>query len=497
MKYQKSFSIVLLLLMSLLFPQGLTGETRGVENGERYDKLVIRNVVVIDGNGTPPHGPVDITLSGNTIQSVAYPAKRGRDDYRDADHVLDGTGMYVLPGLINLHGHYSKVGVVPFEYIHKLYLACGVTSLRDVGSDYDKTIPERSKIQKGEVAAPRLFLYMREQPSPGRTPEQARERIRGIKEAGGDGVKISGLRDKDVFYALMDEAKKLELRVAHDHKVNETDAWDDAATGMTTIEHWYGIPDAALRGSQNFPYWYNYNNENERFRYAGHLWREADPDKLEKVLQALVEAGVAWDTTFSVYEANRDLMRARNKAWYKDYLHPDLEEWWKPNPAHHASYFWEWTTEDEAFWREDYMLWMKASRAFADMGGMICVGDDAGSLYTLYGFGLIRELELQWEAGFHPIDIIMHATGNNAKALGMEDKLGRVREGFLADLLIMDRNPLKNFKYFYPTGVLELKDGKLVKAGGVNWTIKDGIVYHTPTMMADVKAIVEKAKEKR
>jgi hypothetical protein len=266
---------------------------------------------------------------------------------------------------------------------------------------------------------------------------------------------------------------------------------------MTTIEHWYGIPDAALPGSQNFPHGYNYNNENERFRYAGHLWREADPEKLEKVLRALVDAGVAWDTTFSVYEANRDLMRAQNKAWYEDYLHPDLEEWWKPNPEHHASYFWEWTTEDEAFWRENYILWMKASRDFADMGGMVCVGDDAGSLYTLYGFGLIRELELQWEAGFHPIDIIKHATGNNAKALGMEDRLGRVREGFLADLLIMDRNPLENFKYFYPTGVLELKDGNLVRAGGVKWTIKDGIVYHAPTMMADVKAIVAKAKAKR
>jgi imidazolonepropionase-like amidohydrolase len=402
--------------------------------------------------------------------------------------------MYVLPGLIDLHGHYSKVGIVPFEYIHKLYLACGVTSLRDVGSDYDLSIPERSKSQEGVIAAPRIFLYMSHRGT--KTHEEARQKVREIKERGGDGVKIYGM-DRDLMRATLDEAKKLGLRVAHHVAVEETDAWDDIEFGTTSIEHWYGVPDAALRGSQNFPHWYNYSDENERFRYAGHLWREADPEKLKEVYQAMVDAGVAWNTTFAVYEANRDLVRAQNKPWYKDYLHPALEEFWRPNPEHHASYFWEWTTEDEVFWREDYKLWMKGARDFANLGGTICVGDDAGSLYTLYGFGLIRELELHQEAGFHPIDIIMHATGNNAKTLGMEDKLGRVREGFLADLLIIDRNPLKNFKYLYPDGVTELRDGKMMRGGGVKWTIKDGIVYHAPTMAKDVKAMVAKAKVSR
>jgi imidazolonepropionase-like amidohydrolase len=76
----------------------------------------------------------------------------------------------------------------------------------------------------------------------------------------------------------------------------------------------------------------------------------------------------------------------------------------------------------------------------------------------------------------------------------MENELGRVREGYLADLILLDKNPLKNLKYFYPTGVIERQDGKLKRVGGVKWTIKDGYVYHAPTMLEDVKKIVLRAK---
>jgi adenine deaminase len=112
----------------------------------------------------------------------------------------------------------------------------------------------------------------------------------------------------------------------------------------------------------------------------------------------------------------------------------------------------------------------------------------------MYGFSLIRELELHQEAGFHPIDVIQNATGNNAQILGKEQDLGRVRSGYLADLVLVDGNPLKNIKYLYPTGVLEREMGKPVKKGGVRWTIKDGFVYHAPTLLEDVKKLVSQAK---
>ena len=481
-KMRLAASVACVMFLSVFI---LNGESRGVESGQRYEELVIRNVILVDGKGTPPRGPVDIILRGNRIQSVRS-ADRRLEAYRKNLHVLDGSGLYALPGLINIHAHLhdNRGGMpIPFEYLYKLWLSCGITTVRDVGSDYEKTIPERQKSLEGSITAPRIFLYMR---AGGRTPEDVRRNIREIKKLGGDGVKIFGM-DRDIMEAALTQAHELGLRVAHHAGVEETDAWDDAAFGVTSIEHWYGVPDAALEGSQNFSAAYNYSDESDRFRYAGRLWREANPEKLDRVLRTLVDSGVSWCPTFVIYEANRDLLRAENQPWFKDFLHPALAEYFIPDPSNHGSYHWNWTTTDEVFWRENYKIWMNAVRDFAAMGGIVGTGEDAGYIYMLYGFSLIRELELHQEAGFHSIDVINHATGNNARILGMEKSLGRVRNGYLADLILVEGNPLKNLKYLYPTGVLELEQGKLVRKGGTEWTIKDGFVYHAPTLLEDVK----------
>ena len=465
---------------------------RGVEHGQRYDRLIIRNVMVIDGKGTPARGPLDVVVEGNKIASVMVADARP-EAFQDENHVLDGTGMYLLPGLINnhVHLHDERAGIAqPFEYEYKVWLSCGITTVRDVGSEYEKTLVERRKSRENTIVAPRIFLYMT---AAGRTPEEGRKAVQAIKSQGGDGVKIFGM-DRDIMQAIVDEATKLGLKVASHAGVEETDAWDIASFGVATIEHWYGVPDAALIGSQNFPPSYNYDNERDRFRWAGHLWREADPVKLDQVLDRLIEKKVAWVPTFSTYEACRDIMRARNQPWFKDYLHPALEEYFNPSPSRHAAFTENWSTEDEVHWKENYRIWMKTVRDFAKKGGLVGAADDAGFIYTVYGFSFLSELELLQEAGFHPIDVVQIATGNNAKILGLEDKLGRVRQGFLADLILIDENPLQNFKYLYPTGVLDLKDGKLIQRGGIKWTIKDGIVYNTPTLLKDVADIVSKAR---
>jgi cytosine/adenosine deaminase-related metal-dependent hydrolase len=471
-------------------------------HGKRVQRLVIRGAMIVDGNGTPASGPKDIVIEGDKITEIValdpVALKDGRAKRPAGDVEIDATGKYVLPGLINLHGHVQEErgGIAqPLDYCLKMWLASGITTVRDVGSDTKKTIALREKSLKGEIAAPRLFVYgVFSTPPVPRNAEEARARVRELKAMGCDGIKFFGM-DRDLFAAFADEAHKQGLRIAHHAGVEETNAWDDIKFGTTSIEHWYGIPDAAIEsGRQNFPASYNYNNEVDRFRYAGHLWREASWEKLLKVLDGMVAANVAWDPTLDIYEASRDLQRAQSNPAFAEYLHPTLEEYFRPNPANHGSYFIGWTSTDETFWKENYQIWMRALREFEQRGGLIGAGEDAGFIYQMYGFGLIRELELKQEAGFHTLKVIQHATGNNAKIMGQEDKLGRVRAGFAADLIVVNGNPLENLKVLYPTGVDEIKDGKTVHTGGVEWTIKDGIAYFVPTLKNEIKEMVSKAR---
>ena len=506
----RSLGSVVLLLSLMLVPGLVAAQAvRGIQHGVRPARFVIRNATVVEGDGTPASGPYDIVIEGNTIADLVpldpVALKAGRAQRPASDAEIDATGKYVLPGLINLHGHVQEErgGIPqPLEYELKLWLASGITTVRDVGSDIRKTLDLRARSAAGTAEAPRIFVYGLFGAGPGdgvqlrsiRTPEEARARVRALKAMGVDGIKILGIH-KDLMEAMEDEAHKAGLRIAHHAGVEETNAWDDISLGTTSIEHWYGIPDAALPdGVQHFPSEYNYNNEVDRFRWAGRLWREADPERLGRVLQAMVDAHVAWDPTLDIYEASRDLTRAQNQPWFRDYLHPTLEEYFRPNPANHGSYFIGWSSTDEAYWKENYRIWFAALRDFERRGGIIGAGEDAGFIYQMYGFGLIRDLELEQEAGFHPLKIIQHATANNALILGMEGRLGRVRAGYAADLIVVNGNPLEDLKVLYPTGTETIRDGKAVHTGGVEWTVKDGIPYHGPTLLREVKEMVARAR---
>lgn len=466
--------------------------------------LVIRNALVIDGNATPTTGPWDIVVEGGRITAMvpldAVALKSGRQQRPVAQVEIDATGKYVLPGLINIHGHLldERGGKPqPLEYIYKLWLASGITTVRDVTSSGDpqQFLSLKAQSARGALEAPRLVICagFTRPPMP-QTPEAVRARVQELKRLGVDCIKIGGM-ERRLLAPMLEEARKLGLPVAHHAGVEETNAWDDIRYGTSSIEHWYGVPDAAiLDRRQNFPAEYNYSDEVDRFRYAGRLWREADQARLSAVLDSMVARGVAWNPTLVIYEASRDLQRAQSTPWFRDYLHPVLEEYFRPDPGNHGSYFLGWTSTDEIFWKENYRIWMAALREFGRRGGLIGAGEDAGFIYQMYGFGLIRELELHQEAGFHPLQAIQHATGNNAIQIGMAEQVGRVRPGFLADLIVVNGNPLADLKVLYPTGVERIVDGRPVRTGGVEWTIKDGIPYHGPRLLAEVKEMVAQAR---
>ncbi|HEY3443885.1 MAG TPA: amidohydrolase family protein [Paludibaculum sp.] len=449
--------------------------------GQAPKRVVIRGAMVVEGVGTPASGPKDILIEGNRIASIV-PA--GAGNAIKADVEIDGRGRYVLPGFINLHGHIQdeRAGKpMPVDYCLKLWLASGITTVRDVGSHWEKAKVWRAESAAGTRVAPRLLLY---RVFSAQTADEARKRVEQFHADGVDGIKFLGTH-RDVMDAMSETARRLGIRRAHHAGVEETNARDDIRNQTTTIEHWYGIPDAALpNGVQGFPASYNYSNELDRFRYAGRLWREADPARVSEVLDGMVKAGVAWDPTLSIYEAARDLDKAANQPYFKEYLHPSLGAFFAPNLANHGSFYTDWTTEDEVYWKENYQLWMKAVRDFAAKGGIVGTGEDAGFIYRIYGFGYLRELELQQEAGFPALKVIQHATYNGARILGMENQIGRVRAGWLADLIVVKGNPMSNLKILYP------------HQGGIEWTIKDGKPYSASALAADVRKMVAEADRK-
>ena len=496
------------LLLLALAAGTLTAQvspTSGVTHGQRVRRLAIRNALIIDGNGTPTRGPMDIIVEGNVITEMVsldpVALRAGRSKRPAADAEIDATGKYVLPGLINAHAHMqsqrSGQSLGGFEYNHKIWLANGITTVREVGAESESlSVVLRGRSQRGEIVAPRMFIYpFFDVGKPIATPAEARTRVQFMKRLGVDGIKIGGIQ-RDIMAAMEDEAHKLGLRIAHHVGVEETNAWDDVKFGTTSIEHWYGIPDAAIPDlRQHFPSNYNYSDETDRFRWAGRLWREADPQILDSLLSAMVKANVSWVPTMDIYEASRDLQRAQTQPWFQEYLHPSLANYFKPDPANHGSYFIGWSSTDEVYWKENYRLWMEALRKFERKGGTIGCGDDAGFIYELYGYALIREMELHAEAGFNPLKIIEHCTGNNAKILGEEARLGRVRVGWLADLIVVDGNPLENLKVLYAGGTTAIREGKAVRTLGSEWIIKDGIPYNGPQLLREVKAIVDAARQ--
>jgi imidazolonepropionase-like amidohydrolase len=500
---------------------GDSGLPIGTVKGERANRLVIRGATILSGRGTPgtnrampPEGPVDVVIEGNTIVDMVLMdpvnlAGHGRSFQRPTgDRIIDATGMFLMPGLVEMHAHLpgnrGELGSQALEYSYRLYLGHGVTTVRDAGAGAGIQLlaEQRRASAASQVVAPRLVLCQR-WPLPlrewdeGNTPEKARALVRRFQELGADCVKISKSPGHypDVLQAATEEAKALGMFVMVDLKVSETDAVVASNAGVRSIEHWYGVPDAALMGTQNFPADYNYWDELDRFRYAGRLWEEADryPDRLSKVLDLMIANGTNWNVTLVPYEKNRDVWRSVTLPWRETLVHPAMLEA-GPDSTVHGSYHREWKTADEITWRRNYQIWMKWTLEFHRRGGILTAGSDEGEVG---GIQMVRELELLQEAGIHPIDIIKVATTNAYQTLGWDRHCG-VRVGCAADLAVVNGNPLDNLKVLYGRGygfAGIVPRSERPRHGGVTWTIKDGVVYDAQALLREAEWYV--AQEKR
>ncbi len=481
-----------------------------------YSQLIIRGVTVINGDGAPPVGPIDVVVENNiitNIRSVGYPGvpidPKRRPVLKPGGKELNAEGMYLLPGFVDMHGHIGGVAQgADWDYVFKLWMAHGITSVREPsGRGIDYTLDLKKRSAKNEIVAPRIFAYTgfgQGSKTPISTTEQAREWVRNNAAKGADGIKFFGA-EPHIMKAALDENKKLGLRSCMHHAQLSVARWNvlhSARAGLTSMEHWYGLPEAlfADRTVQHYPLNYNYNNEQHRFGEAGRLWKQAAPpysDHWNNVMNELLELDFTLDPTFNIYEASRDLHRARRAEWHEDYTLPSLWRFYQPTKISHGSYWHFWGTEEEVDWRENYRLWMTFINEYKNRGGRVTAGSDSGFIFQLYGFAYVRELELLREAGFHPLEVIRAATLNGAEALGMDDKIGSIQVGKYADFVLIEENPLQNLKVLYGTGAIKLtEDNEVIRAGGVKYTIKDGIIYDAKQLLREVKDMVDAAKAK-
>ncbi len=477
---------------------------------------------------------MDVIVEGNRITSIRgagylnMPLDPDRGpEIQPGDKVIEAEGMYLLPGFVDMHGHIGgRAQGADAEYVFKLWMAHGITTVRDpsAGNGLDWVLDQKERSRKNEITAPRIVAYTsfgqnltnidpivakgkkdtgtEKLSGPITNAEEARSWVRANAARGADGIKFFG-SSPEVMDAALRENKKLGLGSACHHAQLNVGWWNvvnSARAGLTSMEHWYGLPEAMFDNKtvQDYPSDYNYNNEQDRFSQAGKLWQQtAKPgsEKWNEVMNELLELDFTIDPTFNIYEASRDLMRARRAEWHETYTIPKLWEFYQPSMISHGSYWHFWGTEEEVDWKKNYQIWMQFVNEYKNRGGRVTTGSDSGFIFQLYGFAYIRELELLREAGFHPIEVIRSATLYGAQALGMDDQIGTIEIGKLADMVLVEENPLKNLKVLYGTGAIKLTEqNEVVRVGGVKYTIKDGIVYDAKKLLADVKKMVDAKK---
>ena len=527
-------------------------DRRAGEGEGPFDRLIIRGATMIDGTGAPALGPVDIVIEKNRIVDIrlvgvpGVPIRASNRPQRAAREI-DATGMYVLPGFIDLHAHIGRPATgAPAEFVYKLWLAHGVTTIREPGSfnGIDWTLRERERSANNAIVAPRIFAYV--EPSLGQvpagapkagagpsyqssaaggavapqapkgdgppplTPDGMAQYVDWAAKRGVDGFKLITTLDPEIVTPLLEEAKKHHLgSMAHlgQMGVARMNALVAAGLGLGSLEHFYGLPEALFdnRTIQTYPPDYNYATEAQRFAESGRVWNQAahpGSEKWNQVIAELIERHLVLDPTMTAYEKARDVTRDMHLDWFDTYLLPSQWRSWMPNRELHGAYFVNWTTTDEIEWKQHFRVWMAFLNEYKNRGGRVTVGSDSAGPFEQFGFEYIRELELLQEAGFNPLEVIRAATLLGAQTLhepkGKPIDFGILRPGLLADLIVVPLNPLANLKVLYGTGTMRLNDEtrQLERAGGVKYVIKDGIVFDAKRLLADVAAMATEAKKK-
>ena len=450
----KTYRLAAIGVAILTFALLVALETRAAES--ETASTWIRNAFLVEPGTQEPPQLADVLIHEGKIVEVR-PVGSGVSD----SNSVDAGGRYLLPGFIDTHVHVA-LGPVAFDMVDgapqmKLQpdaevtrrsmlslLAHGITTARDPGGPTETLVDLRRRQAKGDIEGPRLRVagaVIDRLPFEGLTtavegPEQARAEVRRQAEAGVDWIKLYTQLSPEELKAAIDEAHAHGLKtVAHLQRVPWTEAVE---LGLDAIVH--GIPGSEELLPTHTHEAYLPDLAGTRFLYSWFEHVDLGSPEIRHMVKTLAEAGTTLDLTLVAFEAMvRGDQPWRTRAQPElGFVAPSLVENWSSFFTFNIG----WQPEDFERAKRSWPKALAFARLLHESGIALTVGTDANNPWTVAGPSFHRELELLADAGIEPRDILRMATVNGASALDLEGRIGTLRVGSDADLVLLDRNPL-------------------------------------------------------
>ena len=412
--------------------------------------LVIIHVTVIDGTGAKAALDQTVVIKGHRIAAMG---KAGEVFIPKGASVVDATGKFLIPGLWDMHVHTLEEGR-PKEFF-PLLIANGVTGVRDMGSpmsDLQAVTMLRNQIDGGEIMGPNTVAGgpLLDGPNPMfpklsiavSNETEARQAVRELQSGGVDFIKVYSLLPRDAYFAIADEARLRHIPFAG-HVPESVSALEASESGQRSIEHLSGVRlacstnEAELR--QVLLEARAKSDASLLYRVLRHVYAKSKESYSKEKAKALFSRFVANDT-WQV----PTLVVARFLAQMERNSKKD------PRPALARKRLgndpWvEYCTADQ------FESVSKSTQNALDLvnamkraGVKFMAGTDAPNPLVVPGRSLHDELELLVQAGFTPLEALQSATRNPAEYLGRLDTLGTVEKGKIADLVLLEANPLED-----------------------------------------------------
>ncbi|MEW6736529.1 MAG: amidohydrolase family protein [Acidobacteriota bacterium] len=442
---------LLLLLALLVFFLLLSCKTDQLPPG-KY--LVIANVTVIDGTDAPAKPGYNVLIANNRIISIE---KADTSQLPAGAQVIDGKGKFLIPGLWDMHAHpFLDQERFPHRLALNLYLANGITGLRDMFSPLDDVNRYRAELSAGKIVGPRIITCgpLIDGPKPAwansiavSDEKQAREAVVSLKGRGADFVKVYDLLPREAYFAIADEAKRIGIPfVGHVPLAISLKEASDA--GQKSIEHFTGILQACSTDEEKL--------HEEALKEASGPDNSAairallqidvkalnsyNSEKAAALFTSFVKNGTWLDPTMVAYtvdSGNYD----RNDYRLK-YIPRALREEWDPK---NSIVFKAFSEQDFQNSKLVFNRYIEIVRIMHQAGVEFLAGTDSPVVpYCFPGFGLHDEMALFVKAGLTPLQALQTATRNPAKFFNLLDSLGTVEAGKIANLVILEADPLQD-----------------------------------------------------